>query len=475
MSESLRTQSTPGTPRVPYAPSVWSLPWQTLRLAGRCALPLVMWYSAGQLVRFGLLVGGTEISHGSMPDLRLALTMLIFIIMVLAGLIVSAGMFSALRGSLWEMRARRADGDEPERFVDGIGRVIIPFVVLYLSWGWYSEDVRDFLNTDIARQSTEYGKLGAWGDFGTGQGHGTAEGLTSLNFTATFAIMIVAFVGRYFLTIWYERNRSRVAALSVAFCELSFFYYGVQVVASRGDWVSGRAAFGWWQDWLTTMELHVPGWETFWGLVGEVRPYVWDALVLPAAWLTVAILMYGAYAEDAGTVIRGTRLEDPAAQAGQRITARTHSLTRRTLGRFFGRWGHWVPIAHTLRLTVRGGAPLFGLFALCFAALHVGEGYARRGLHYLVGNDHPYLYWEVLNVPLGFAVDLVVAVLTTCLLAATFDIAAGAERRRRAAEAGAVSGRSAETARTGSSPRTRSATSPAPLVPPLPSGPRSSR
>ncbi|RCG31741.1 hypothetical protein DQ384_09385 [Sphaerisporangium album] len=472
MSESLRTQSTPGTSGVPYAPSVWSLPWQTLRLAGRCVLPLVMWYSAGQLVRFGLLVGGTEMSHGSMPDVRLALTMLVFIIMVMAGLIVSAGMFYSLRGSLWEMRARRADGDEPEGFVDGIGRVIIPFVVLYLSWGWYQQDVRDFVNIDIQRQSTQYGYLGAFSDFGTGQARDTAQGLIGLSYTTTLAVMIVAFVGRYFFTVWYERNQSRTAAFAVAFCELSFFYYGVQVVVSRGDWVSGRMAYGWWQDLLGKLDLRVPGWETFWGLVGEVKPYAWDALVLPAVWLTVAILMYGAYAEDAGTVIKGTRLETTAAQAGAAITERTHSLTRRGLSRFFGRWGHWVPIAHTVRLAVRGGAPLFGLFALCFAALHLGEGYARRGLEYLAGTDHPLQYWDVIFVPLDFSVDLVVTVLTTCLLAATFDIAASAERRRRAA---AVSERTAETAPTDPSPRARSATSPAPLGPPVPSGRRSSR
>jgi hypothetical protein len=451
-------------------PSVWSLPWHTLRLAGRCLLPLVMWYAAGQLVRFGLLVGGTEISHGSMRDLRLVLTMLVFIIMVMANLIVSVGMFHTLRGALSEIRARRADGEEDEGFVASLSRVLIPFVALYLSWGWDLDDLRAFLTTDIKRQSGEKGYLGAFVDVTTGHVTDTARGLTSLSFSVTLSVMIAAFVARYFFTLWHERQGSRPAAIAVAFCELAFFYYGAQVVASRGTWLGSRNAMSWWNDLIGDLELRVPGWEAFWNAVGAIKPYAWDALVLPAAWLTVAILMYGAYAEDAGTVIKGTKLEATASQAGEAFATRTHSLTRRTLTRFFGRWGHWVPIAHTVRLAVRGGAPLFGMFVLCFVAIKIGEGYAGRGLEYLAGNDHPLLYWDVLFVPINFVVDLAVTVLTTCLLAATFDVAAGAERRRRAQ---ALSERTAEPARHHPLPRRNPARASARPGSPVSSAPRS--
>ncbi|GGK94859.1 hypothetical protein Sme01_57580 [Sphaerisporangium melleum] len=473
MSESIRT------------PSVWSLPLHTLRLAGRCVLPLVMWYAAGRLVRFGLLVGGTELAHGSMRELRLALTMLVFIVMVMANLVVSVGMFHALRGSLWEIRARRADGDGDEGFTASLGRVIIPFVALYLAWGWHLEDVRDYLNMDIQRQSDDKGVFGAFYDLTTGNGVDTARILTDLSFTTTLTIMGVAFVGGYLFTLWYEHNESRFAAMAAAFCNLAVFYYGAQVVASRADWVGGRLAWTWWHDLLDGLALHVPGLAVLGGLVEAVKPYAWDALVLPAAWLTVAILMYGAYAEDAGGVIKGTRLEGVATQAGAMLTERTHSLTRRSLARFAGRWADWVPLLHTVRLTVRGGAPLFGYFALCFVGLQVGRDYAWRGLVYLIGGDHPRAYFNVLAVPLDFAVELVFTVLTTCLLAATFDVAAGAERRRRAAAAASeasaadgaaavpASGRSEEPGRSPGRRRSRSATAPALPRRPLPSGPNS--
>jgi hypothetical protein len=406
-----------------------------------------------------------------MPDLRLALTMLVFLAMVLTGLVVSIGMFLSLRGALHETRARRAEGQEDEKFTDSVGRTIIPFAVLYLSWGWHLDDVREFLNTDIERQSGEKGYLGAWSDFFSGAGQGTAAGLTELNFTVTLIIMLCAFLGRYLLTLLHERRGGRMVALLIAFCELAFFYYGIQVVASRGEWLGSRAGVAWWNEFLASMSANVPGWSAFWSWVGEIWPQVWDALILPGAWLTVAILMYGAYAEDAKTVIRGTRLESGATQVEQAFAERSHSMTRRSLTRLFGRWTHWLALAHTVRLAVRGGAPLFGLFAVCFAAIKIGEGYGVRGLEYLFSDDFPLVYWNVLFVPIRFAVDLGAAVLTTCLLAATFDIAAGAERRR--AQVGeVVSDRSADPARPVPEPGARSATLPVPPGPPVPSGPR---
>ncbi|MFC4590672.1 hypothetical protein [Sphaerisporangium corydalis] len=484
-------------------PSAWSLPLHTLRLAGRCLLPLVMWYSAGQLVRFGLLAGGTDLSHGSMRDLRLTLTMLIFVIMVMASMVVSVGMFHTLRGSLSEIRARRADGEEDEGFVGGLSRVIVPFVALYLAWRWDLDDVRAFLTTDIKRQSGEKGYLGAFADLTTGQPTDTAMGLTSLSFNITLIIMIAAFLGRYVFMLLHEKRGNRPAAIALAFCELAFVYYGLQVIASRGAWIGSRSIVNWWNDVVAGMERIIPGWEAFWATIGAIRPFAWDALVLPAAWLTVAILMYGAYAEDATTVIKGTRLETTAEQATRAINRRTHSLTRQLLTAFFGRWAHWVALANTMRLVVRAGAPLFGMFALCFAGIKVGEGYAARGLEYLAGNDYPVLYWDVVFVPINFAVDLAVTVLTTCLLAATFDVAAGAERRRRALasaaqaagpegprqalgeprygaapagaghEAGgpAVSGRTAERRPTAAFPGTGSATASARPGPPSPWAP----
>ncbi|MEV5413336.1 hypothetical protein AB0K60_31450 [Thermopolyspora sp. NPDC052614] len=404
-------------------PSVWSLPWRTVRLAGRCVLPLLVWFSFGELVRFGLLVGGTELSHGSFPQLRYALTVPVFIVMVLISLIVVIGMLYSLRGELTEMRARRAEGGD-EDFLGGLSRAIIPYVALYLAWGWHIDDVREFAEIDIERQSGDLGYLGAWADFATGKSQGTATGLIGLTFTNALIIMAAAFVLRFVFLTWHDRRGSKVAALATAFCELTFFYYGVQVVVGRQAWLDERVIITWWNDAKQTAAANVPGWQAVTDFLGEVWPFVWDALVLPGAWLTVAILVYGAYSEDMRTAITGTRLETGVTRAEEALARRTHALTRQGLSRFFGRWAHWMALANTVRLTVRGGAPLFGLFLVCFAAIQIAEGYLWRGMVYLIGGDHPLLYWNVLFVPMEFVRDFIITVLTVCLFAATFDLAA---------------------------------------------------
>lgn len=404
-------------------PSVWWLPWHTVRLAGRCVLPLLIWFSFGELVRFGLLVGGTELSHGSFPQLRYALTMLVFIVMVMFGLIVTIGMFHSLRGELTEMRLRRVENGD-EDFFGGLGRAIIPYVALYLAWGWHIDDVRAFITTDIERQSGDLGYLGAWTDLVTGEPQSTATGLTGLVYSTALIIMGAAFLLRSLFLTWYDRRGNRVAALATAFCELTFFYYGAQVLVAQRKWTGDRVIVTWWNDAWAAVEANLPWWRTAAEFLGEIRPFLWDALVLPAAWLTVAILVYGAYAEDMRTAIRGTRLERRAERAEEALTRRTHALTRLGLSRFFGRWAHWVALLNTVRLTVRGGAPLFGLFALCFAAIRLGEGYLWRGLVYLLDGDHPLLFWNVLFVPMRIVTDFLATALTVCLLAATFDLAA---------------------------------------------------
>jgi len=418
------------------APSIWSLPWRTVRLAVRYFLPLLCWFSFGELVRFGLMVGGTEVSHGSWPQLRYALTMLVFVVMVMISLVVMIGMFHSLRGGLTEMRRRRAEGEQDEGFVSALPRAIIPYVALYLSWGWHVDDAREFQNTDITRQSSEKGYLGAWADFETGEAQDTAQGLIGLDNTIAFVIMAVAFVLRFLLTLYYDRRGNRGAALGAAFCELSFFYYGLGIVLAQTRWVEGRVLTTWWNDAWAWIEERLPGWQVSTEFLGEVWPLFWDAVVLSAAWLTVAIVVYGAYAEDVRSVIKGTRLEGGAHRAQRALNRRTHSLTRQGLGRFIGRYAHWVALVNTVRLVVRGGAPLFGLFAVCFVAIQVADGYIWRGVIYLFDDTYPVLLWDVVSTLAGIAQDFVITALTVCLLAATFDLAATRGRAQAAAAAG---------------------------------------
>jgi hypothetical protein len=116
--------------------------------------------------------------------------------------------------------------------------------------------------------------------------------------------------------------------------------------------------------------------------------------------------------------MKGTRLEAAASRFDQ-----THSLTRTAVGKVtMGLQERWIPIFHALRLSVRGGGPLFGVFCLCYIGLRIGVEYGKIGVAKLVGAELPFI-WTVLGQPLSLLGEMVTMVLTMCLLAATFDIA----------------------------------------------------
>ena len=143
--------------------SPYALPLHTLRLWGRCLLPLVIWYSLGQAGRFGLQVAGSELSHGSWREWRLVGVMLIFIVMVMLAMVVTVGMLRSLRGGLLEMRLRAKEGVvENEPFFTGLGRAIIAFVAVYLAWSWFVDDARQFADADMEHDIAQSRSRGRW-------------------------------------------------------------------------------------------------------------------------------------------------------------------------------------------------------------------------------------------------------------------------------------------------------------------------
>lgn len=423
--------------------SPYALPLHALRLWVRCLLPLSIWFSAGELLRFGLIVAGSELSHGPGREWRLAGVMFIFVIMVMLTMIVTIGMLHSLRGALMEIRARRAEGsEEREPFLGGIGRAIVAFTAVYIGWEWYVEDAREFSDADMERYADQYDKYqatlltNALNGGGTGEPPVPPDAGTNLIMDVRIALifMVVAFALRYLMALIYNRRGGgTVPSLALAFCELAFTFYGLAVVVETSkigtDWLGEREVMRWWHDTWATLEADIPGWEAFWSTVGEVQPHVSVVLASTLIWLTLTILVFGAYSEDARDVIKGTRLE----RATSYLQAHTHRLTRRSAGHLtvgLG-WDKWPPLLNALRFVGRGGAPLFAMACLCHVALVVGAGHAERGAYYLIGTAHRQLDWEVYQIPVRFGVDLLFMTLLLCLMAATFDLSATRQRLNR--------------------------------------------
>ncbi|MET9341577.1 hypothetical protein [Nonomuraea sp. NPDC003804] len=404
-------------------PSPFSLPLHALRLAGRCALPLIMWFSVGEAARFGLLYLGTEISHGDYRQARLVATIAVMTLVVMLAMVTTAGMLYSLRGALWETAAR---GDEPERFFAALDRIAPAFAAIYLTWNFVRRDALDFSGLDWLHNLDDnfYDPILTATAEGKKAETTAGTGLIDLDWRVSLGAMVVAMGLRWFFNRMVERGEGRSAGVASAMSEFALFFFGLNatltLAALRSDWVGHRQVVAESGELWKQAKENVPGWEAFWGTVGEITPYLVDALIVPLTWLTLAILVFGAFSEDTRSAVRGIR----RLETGVDRLEQSHDMTQQSFNRVTGSFmERWVPLVNTFRLVIKGGAALFGLMCVLYVALRLGADYADRGVRTLIGSETPY-WWLVISEPIEFVKDLLVTTLTMCLLAATFDIAA---------------------------------------------------
>lgn len=406
--------------------SAASLPMHTLRIFGACALSLILWFSAGRVVRALLMVAASEVSHGDYRQVRLVITMFVFTLIVLNELVIMVGMLHSVRGALREIRARREGGEADESMFGALNRATMVFATIYLAWSFQNADAREFIAVDTARRVDQ--------DLATSLAGGEVEGgtgLSTLDVRVSLGVAVVAYLLKTLFGWWHVNGKVKGSGVFATFFELAFAFYSLNALfafaEARADWLDHRVVVTTVEDWAEAAGEAMPWWKAFWDAVGDVWPHVIDGLVVPLTWLTVASLVYGAFAEDTRAVVRGTRLDNVATRM-----ERTHNLTQTTMTRATaGFQERWVPPVNAFRLAVRGGPALFGLFCLGYVGIRVVTDYADRGVRMLIGNEDPFV-WLALAGPVSFVREMVVLTLTVCLLAATFDIAA--TRSREAGE-----------------------------------------
>lgn len=405
-------------------PSPFSLPLHTLRLAGKCALPLILWFSAGELVRYVLLYAGTEVAYGDFRQVRLVAVMTLLTLVVLAAMTVTTGMLHSMRGALWEIRARAADGVPDERFFRTLDRMAPAFAVLYLAWSFHTEDAREFQQMDMVRHFYEMTEA-QW----FGEETFVGRSLADLDWRVSLGAMAVTFLLKELFAKLVERGRGRFYGFAAAFSEFGFVFYGLNATIAfadaRSEWTDSRAAVVGTRQLLENAKETVPAWEAFTEAFAAFWPLFLDAVAVPLAWLTVAMLVFGAFADDPRSLVKGTRLE----KGVDRLEG-SHEITQRSFDHVTsGFTDRWLPLANSLRMIIKGGAPLFGMMCLCYVALDVGSRYADRAVRTLIGSESDWT-WMFLGAPVNFLRDMLVTVLTMALLAATYDIAATRARLR---------------------------------------------
>ncbi|WP_327090698.1 hypothetical protein OIE66_08760 [Nonomuraea sp. NBC_01738] len=379
--------------KVAYSP-FW-LPWDALVLAVRSFLPLAFFYTAGRVVHDLVLVGAVYAGDVEAPRKFVG-----FGIMSLAVLATLASYIAMLRV------LRRRQGWEPgpdgagERMGTAIAHTLLPFLVFYGAWGLFTDDVRQY---SILAQEL----------FGVQQIH-------NLEFdplAATTAIAACAFVVRAVVEKLYERLRKAwLGLLTTAFETMWMFFAVVSVerfISQGADWMKSRAL------WAGVGDAAGSVLGPVGDAVSFVLPDVWNALVLPLVWVTIAAVVFGRDMGAGEALIEGTRVQPRAG----RVRAAAPEPVRKA-AEFVSRdlRDKYTPMFNGLRLVLGAGLVFFLVLCLSYTLLTVGRDWAFIGVTALVG-PHESAWWTLWHGPVRFGVDLVYEVLRISLLAAALRTA----------------------------------------------------
>lgn len=337
-------------------------------LAGHWPVLLAILF-AGEAGRYAALWAAVELS-----DFSGTLGVLVLVLGPLAAVSALIAALYALRRSLPSLQASAdeaaAAGEEHPggplhaSVVTVLGSVMIPFLAIYASYGYLSEDVFRFVNTAVADELFNNPDLLL--DTGEVDQNRTALATGWL----AMALVAIAIVLRYGLGVLARRRPMRWIPWVAAYVEVLWLVTLARMLA-----IHQEAAMVWLRERAVTRAV-ADGWESLLSIFGPVGDAVdgasrWlfelladaDALlVIPVAWLTVGAVVYGqqlreperrrraAHRRPRGGLVR--RMHAPARQVGNELTG--------GLGERFG------ALASGLRrLAVAGLAPML-LFALAF-------------------------------------------------------------------------------------------------------------
>lgn len=376
------------------AGTVRSMP-QALRIFGRILArhwpALVAWYLAGEalqqlLVQLAGFVGG----HTTLGGL------LLLPLAVAARLASYVAMYLTVRPSLPSTANGIHDG--PREFARAILAAILPFFAFYAAWGMLAADQNEFFNIASAIALRDAGYDAAQlGDRG---------GIVSVG-VLPVAVLLIALGARVVLARMRQRLPEWTLALA-AYAEVLWTFMLFTLVGQwwgdMREWISERAAASWLQgigDWFAASVAPVAFvWEGALWLIGIAAA----VLLVPAAWLTVAGVIYGTAFDSAPpTLGRGL-----AALRGTAVT-----LTRTLLLRLESLWA-------AVAVIWRGGPLLFGMFVLAYALWGLAEQTGTRGLMQLIGGQET-SFWSAYLPLLLVAVAAVAEPLRVALVATVYD------------------------------------------------------
>jgi hypothetical protein len=380
------------------------LPWTTLRLAARFAVPLALWFTVGQVLRYLLFLGGYHfgLKHAAVPIFVISL-------IVMVTLAVTVAMLHSVKDGLPAVKKRELDESltswaaaEEEGVLDALTRALLPFMIFYLAWNWFTDDAKAF-------EQAAAGRGNAQGGIG-GQIE-AMKSVTALGDHVYVAIALTAafLVLKFIAERWVEPKWSRVGGVTVAFFEVNWTLFGLFTVnKARGDltdWLTNRVAWGWLGD--------VTG--PAFGWFNQLWPSFKDAVLGGLVWLVIAGVVLGVDAEEETALGEG--------RVGRRIRSASGIDRPHTPWEVITReWrDKWLPTFYGFRMVFRAGLLPFAVFCVLFTGLEDLALVTQRGVYDVLG-PHPIGWWMLRGDLISFFVDLVHQMLRVCLMAAAFDL-----------------------------------------------------
>lgn len=381
-----------------------TLPWTTLRLAARFAVPLMLWFTVGQVLRWLLFLGGYHfgLHHAVVPILVLSL-------IVMVSLSVTVAMLHSVKDGLPAVRKREIDESltswaaaEEEGVLDALTRALLPFMIFYLAWNWFSDDAKSF-------EQSAAGRGNAQGGIG-GQLE-AMKSITALGDHLYVAIALTAgfLVLKFVAERWIEPKWSRAGSVTVAFFEVNWTLFGLFTVnKARGaatGWLTGRVFWGW----LGHLTGPAFGWfDALW-------PSFKEAVLGSLVWLVIAGVVLGVNAEEETAFGEG--------RIGRRLRTASGLDRPHTPWEVITRdWrDKWLPTFYGFRMVFRAGLLPFAAFCVLFTGLEDLAPLAQRGVYDLIG-PHPVDWWMIRLHTIAFGINLVHQMLRVCLMAAAFDL-----------------------------------------------------
>ena len=385
---------------------------QPLRTFGRTLArhwpALIAWYLGGEavhqlLVQLAGFVGGYTTLGG----------LLLLPLAVSAKLVAYVAMYLTVRRSLTHVPRPEVDGHR--EFAVAILVSILPFFAFYSAWGMLNTDLIEFFNiaSSIALFDANFDS----------ERLADRGGLVAVG-ALPIAVLVIALAARLLLAKYSHRLPSWTLALA-AYAEVLWTFMLFTLVAQwwadAKGWLDGTVGMGWLQsigDWFA---VNIAPIAAVWEALVWVSGLLAAVLLVPAAWLAVAGVIYGTTFDAAPKPVeRGL--------AALRGTAAT--LSRTLLQRFESLWA-------AIAVVWRGGPVIFGAFVLAYALWAMAERLGTRGLLQLIGG-HENWFWSAFLPLLTIAVAAVAEPLRVAIVATAYDtVIARPEARLDSREASA--------------------------------------